>query len=322
MFFDSLIGICERHYPEVLSTLERAKIFSFPEIPHKVLPKEFTEDSDWLEDNFFLPFPITAIEDKASCVILIDTEKKQRGALGVRRFIECMPFASDHEAFREWDTDRERCIADHQIAQDTIQQDPSFKKTFLVSFGFIDSMRIVDSRNFLGAGELVMCELLNKKEKKLTGLHAFTGITNDGVLRNVYSTMQEVLYFNNPTNFILESKIIKGKQKKKGKKVARSFERPIYTILKPNEIREKIHLPTQHGEHNSPVPHDRRRHDRWLSSEKYNRDKDSKPREKKIIPYGRRKGESYYLHVDVPATWIGPSESTVGNKRYRVILDR
>lgn len=146
-------------------------------------------------------------------------------------------------------------------------------------------------------------------------------------MRNVSTAYEELIYFNSPTRFILkETKILKKKPKSNKNKnhIRRSNERPIYTVLKPEEIRRRLNLPTGYTgkSHSSPRPHERRRHFRFLSSDRYRYNEKGEELPRKIIPYGDRKGEEYYKKIDIPATWIGPSEAVVGSHRYRVVLER
>lgn len=83
----------------------------------------------------------------------------------------------------------------------------------------------------------------------------------------------------------------------------RSHQRPLYTILSPKEIRTKMKMDeTKYtGDRKSPIPHERRRHFRKLSTE------GGHYKENKIIV--------------IPAMWIGESEKQIGNKIYKVRLD-
>ena len=109
-----------------------------------------------------------------------------------------------------------------------------------------------------------------------------------------------------PKNFILEE-TPKGHEKlaAKGKKSLRVHQRPLYTILRPNEIRKKLGLKDPTKEKSSSgsrtvTPHERRRHPRRLTVE-------SGYKENRVII--------------IEACWVGSSEAVIGNKRYKVRLD-
>lgn len=120
------------------------------------------------------------------------------------------------------------------------------------------------------------------------------------VARNAITALEEILYFSSPQYFTLEEQPAKQK-KGSGKKVRRSHQRPIYTMLRPGEIRSKLGLPhPEKGSRSSPRPHERRAHYRRLTRE-------SGYKEDRIVP--------------VKASWIGPPEATVKNKKFKVRLD-
>lgn len=317
MIFDRLCGIIEAHYPIFVPLLRKAKLFEIPIVPHEDLPKTFEGDIDFFENNFFLPFSVVAVEDNATCIILFDLEKDQKGTKSERGFIECLPLNRDIKNFKE------------SLTEDTSRYESKEmlelhnKGYAIVSIGVIDTLKFWSKDKFSAGGGISVSMVASKRDILLKDLHKGNGFDKDaiaGTVGNAYTAMQEIVYLNQPTNFILKETPLK---KKKGKtdKVARSHERPKYTILSPNKIREKMELPKIKGTHASPIPHERRRHDRWLSDIRYAYDEKGEKRIAKPIPYGKRKGEPYFVHVDVPATWIGLTENTVGNKHYKVLIE-
>lgn len=317
MLFDRLLGIAEAHMPKYRGILARAKIFEFPIIPHEILPREFAKDTDWMEQNFFLPFPVVAVEDKASCIVLFDIGKDQKGTTDRRGFMECMAFNSDISVFRESLNPDEKEKYENPPEESEIWHREGYA---LVTAGYIEKMTMLNTDKFIGEGAVTQSLVASKRHIKMGNLHKVHPI--NGPILNVYSALQEIVYFNRPDSFILqESPIKKRKKSRKVDKLLRSFERPKYTILKPGEIRKRMGLP-QLGTRNSPITHERRRHDRWLSDVRHRKDEDGNLRELKKIPHGPRAGEYYYLHVDVPATWVGPSESKTKNKHYKVLINK
>ena len=122
-------------------------------------------------------------------------------------------------------------------------------------------------------------------------------------LRNPITAYEELIMLSNPKYFILEDSPAKEpKQKKGSRKIPRSHQRPLFTYLKPADIRQKLDLehPGQDQTRNSPVPPERRKHLRRLR-------KESGYKEDKVIP--------------IKACWIGTSEKMVKGRRYRVRLD-
>jgi hypothetical protein len=96
MLFDKLYGVVEKFLPEKRTILEESKIFTFEKIQHEHLSKQ---KPDFDLDLFALPFPITAIEDTASLIILIDSQVHQTGLNVQRSFIEFMEYGKNSDAF-------------------------------------------------------------------------------------------------------------------------------------------------------------------------------------------------------------------------------
>ncbi len=325
MIFDKLLGIVEHQLLQFKDIMRDAKIFEFPYIAHKVLPKSVSEE-EWGSDEFFLPFPSTVIEDKASCIVLYDTVKNQIGLKERRGFIECMTLDADVTAFREYNENNENNKSLERFKNSELHE----KGFCVVNTGFIYEMQYVNDKEFVGGGEIEKSMVLSKNAiycrdliKDYTIAHIGEELDENqfhGPIINAYTAIQELQYFNTPKNFILE--ISPKKEKKRSKKLLRSHERPVYTILRPEEIRKKMGLSVKVGDRNSPVPHERRRHERFLSDPVYSKDENGEKLIAKVIPYGHRKGESYFKKVIVPATWIGSSETVKGNKRYKVLLNK
>ena len=318
MLFDRLLEITKVHLPEFFPIIDKARIFDFPYIPHELLPKALDIDLLWIEDNFTLPFSSIAVEDKASCIILADRYEKQRGLKDARLFIEAISLISDPKFFD-----------DKEMAEDEIRQKQEFNSSMdrqgyiIVSVGMIDNMVFIDPTTFIFEGELLKTIIANKDKIFMEDFHTEETVKSE--IRNAAVAIQTVMLLNKPENFILqETPLVRKKIKKDA--INRSSNRPKYTLLRPGAIRKKIGLAAIKSPHSqfsrSTSPHERRRHNRYLSDEKYSINTDGTPREKKIIPYGKRKGETYYLQVDVPATWIGPSENIYKNKKYKILLDK
>jgi hypothetical protein len=303
MIFDSLCRIAERQPvpPELSKAVERARLFRFEFNAHEALPKEYGPAIlAWLMDNLYLPFPCVAIEDRASVVVLwdgsVEGDVPLRGAGHERHFIECLDFdQADPAAFYDGSEEtrelmRRGCcgISMGRISLDTQR---SRGHQFLVT-GHLDFSLVMQRDQVLVAGEVV---------------DVGTELTR-AALRNASTALQEVMLLNDPTTFIVESTPLSALERKPPKlkpgqirRIARSHERPIYTVLKPHEIRQRMGLPAPVGKR-SVTPHERRSHLRTLRSEFFRPD----TRGKQIL---------------IPASWIGPSEAVVGKRRYRVILD-
>ena len=73
--------------------MDRSRLFWIDANPHDFLPKHVNnEEVALLQETFFLPFPVTAIEDTAGVVILTDEDKDAKGLSAPRGFVEFLLF--------------------------------------------------------------------------------------------------------------------------------------------------------------------------------------------------------------------------------------
>lgn len=112
-----------------------------------------------------------------------------------------------------------------------------------------------------------------------------------------------LLYINQRRKFIVQETEVK--PKKVVTKIPRTSNRSEFTILDFSSYRKLLVKSNTIIEDNVWKGHyegPRRAHLRWLKSEKYI----------------HMKGQC----IQIPSTWVGPSECTVGTKQYKVILDK
>jgi len=294
MLFDKLCGLAEKGFlPEseaIQDTLRKARIFYFDMVAHEVLPKEIT---DGYNDNFFLPFPIICVEDKADMSILVDLEESPVGSEHQRHFINIVSTRADINHFG-------RNI--HKPKYKALQE---AEEMFSVSAGKIWDLKSIGTKNSRYEGEIELSWFAVCTKHKLVEMPMVKSEIVERLKRsigiNVVTALEEIAFMNSDNFFILESTNVKRRRpKKKHKKIIRTGERPIYTMLKPNEIRERMGLRKPMRDRNSPIPHDRRSHWRRLNWDN---------------PEKRRK-------VKVKACWIGSDTSIVGNKRYKVLWEK
>jgi len=304
MIFDKFCAIIERQLPEHRKVAEEAKLFVFDKIPHHVLPKKGEADYEEIKELFTLPFPITAIEDPASLIILMDKKNNQIGVNEERFYIEVSPIFKDNDNYNNTEgqkidqahfdkmksagIDNSACVVVFGEIKETV-----WSKTGFNVRGDFQRFIIVDKN------KIYADDLINEEFKKNT--------INDknNSLKNAMTAFQELMCIYTKKSFVLEMSPIEGKSRRSHKKILRSHQRPTYTILDAREIRQKLDLypnqePTTSGR-KSPIPHERRRHPRRISADK-----------------GHFKQDKVII---IPATWIGESEKIIGNKRYKVRLD-
>lgn len=305
MYFDKACGIVETHVPMLRPVIDRASLFHIDAAPHEVLEKSIPADEvQILNDTFFLPFSTVAVEDRSSLVILEDTVEDQQGMSTERRWYEFLPLDFDEANYRPV-TDAEK---QSMGAVGVNRQRPSGMPpdAFVIAGGTI-KMQAKDGNGFEIEGSLAFAMVATPK-RVLTPPSKYRNAPNHekqmvvrSELANAATTMQEVRYFNSPARFVVERTPAKAKREGK-KKIARAHERPLYTLLTPGEIRERLgigHTVPSAGP--AKAPHQRRRHYRVLKSDRYTQAK------------GRV--------LTIPATWVGPTEATVRRSRYKVRVD-
>jgi len=316
MYFDQLCNMLERHFPDLAPFMEEAKVFYLPVNPHEMLQDELEEDQGDRLDLFRLPFPIIAVEDNASVVVIIDDDENNIGLNCVRHCIMYTPsekkdgaydpekqkeskhlFGQVHESFQGGNKEFDGCLEFLDIF--SISKNDTLSE-WVVDGVYQDSYFVNKKYKSKSIKTMMEETLPSDAIKYVLDLQAKT------VLDNASVAFREIFYFMNPNFFILKEEPLNAKPKKGKKKdmISRSHERPLYTALRPTQIREKLGLqqpPTPDRKRGSPVPHERRAHLRRLK-------KESGYKEDKVIT--------------VKASWIGDSEKIIGNKRYKVILDR
>lgn len=297
----------------LLNDLRECALFVVEKPLHEVLPTEYEKRKlDWLRANLYLPFPTVAIEDPGSLCLFSDNpgvvdRDVVRGAGVLRAFIEVQS-------------------ADKMVPSN--YEDGPRSSTPITLGGPLGSVvlstgmiRITDmtEKQLVVDGGISLCVLLTADgyvEKVLLDLLDPVNQIEDrdmerAILRNVCASLQELCVLIDPDNYILQStprSAIRPSPTppRKGRltRVYRSTERPIYTVLKAKEIRERLGLPEpdlSSATGDSRRPHRRRAHVRRLMSERFT----------------HKHGQT----TIVRSCWIGPHERVVGNRIYKVILD-
>ena len=300
MLFDRFAGYVERHRPDLLKNVQETHLFEFPYRAHEVVgPGSFTSED---LENFYLPFPALAIEDRATCTFLFDTVAKQVGlSEAPRRFVDVLSLvAKDPLAFRERHEEMKELQPLlqgedlHQLAFGTLfsMELPTRQAQNYRVLGQVDRLVLVSGR-----GE-IMADLSAAEMDGAPGAQE----TFRGTIGNVITAIEELMLANrDPQLFVFEQTPLKAREPKKGR-ILRSPDRPRYVMLQPEVIRKIMGLqfPAEGGQ-GGRQPHERRRHWRTLKSERFT----------------HKRGE----RILVEACWVGPSETVVGKTHYRVRLD-
>jgi hypothetical protein len=296
MFFDRFCSYAEKSGDRRLAKIAAdAHLFVFDDAPHKFLPQEFTGDQRAeLMEQFFIPFPVVAVEDAASCVILIDSEDKQQGWNNRRKFIEIRSLGTHPDAYRD--------IADEarQVVLEAAG-DPEINQTSAIIFGNVINLLATpesDKELWINGSvqRLVMVDKHHQCKDVSYGMEETAS-----AIRSAKTAIEEMLYANTPSRFILEKSPVKSRKVPVGR-ILRSHDRAKYTLLDPSKIREQMKLPSLESLGIKVIPHHIRRHYRTLRAECFK------------AMRGHR--------ILVSQGWVGPSENVVGKQRYKVLLDR
>ena len=112
MIFGALAEIAGNWLKDIKPLVDAAKLVHLPVTPHEILPRnQDLEQISAASINFQLPHPVTAIEDNASCILLIDPKPGLRGLHEKRMFIECVPLDSDEARYNDTPLERAMCEA-------------------------------------------------------------------------------------------------------------------------------------------------------------------------------------------------------------------
>lgn len=308
MMFDRLCQLAEKWLTHLRPSLERAALFTFDKPAHELLKEQShpdAEEAEFLNDTFFLPFPHVALEDPGSVILLKDLEDSPGLAKG-REFVELI--------------DYDRAARSGFFDGDTMP--PMAPGSVMVNIGTVSSVldftaatlrwRTVGTlwQSFYFTGDRA-AYIYDALEKKVTvngvehPLRPGEGKSLEkAALQNANTALEEIWLINTPHRFVLEEIPRKVRDPAKSRLIPRSHERPRYTLLEPSAIRHRMRLeePKDLGRTGKKkVPHERRKHYRTMRSERY-----KAARGKTIL---------------IPAIWVGPTETKVGNKKYRVRVD-
>jgi hypothetical protein len=100
MIFDTLRRIGRTWLPDIRPIIEAAHVIHLPIAPHRVLPRhQPLKTLSRISTQFTLPHPVTAIEDNASCVVLVDPSPGLRGLDERRLFFDCVPLDGRDDAY-------------------------------------------------------------------------------------------------------------------------------------------------------------------------------------------------------------------------------
>ena len=190
MIFDALREIAGNWLREIKPLVDAATLLHLPLTPHEVLPRE--QDLETMSScsiDFRLPYPVTAIEDNVTVVLVIDPKPGLAGLHEQRLFIECVPLAGDEANYNDTPADRALLEA---------LKTHSSEGVYAVSAGQIRSPA-QRAGSFLAEGKLLWIVTGTVTEQHTTSVDfnklpepLIAAMTN-AVLRNAMTAVEEII---------------------------------------------------------------------------------------------------------------------------------
>lgn len=329
MIFDQLAGIVERHLPQFIPVMKKARIFRIDNIKSVETTAQANRDTDSeLASNFKLPFEVVALEETSErhgksdrCTVLSvhnDEEKLYNFLMCASRpddpsdvtiasgIVKASAIMKVHE---KWDWDNLCTIHDYTMwsgnKKDGLMHHRSGKE-----FTYNNAQREALSKRVDETREKTKQAMESKDIEAIKGMmneykDQVIELKMSMMINSCHAAMLCVILINQPTQFIVEESLVK--QRKSKLNIERSDTRPHYVVLAPGQIKKRfIHTTTNNESETVETgktigAHERRGHYRKLQSDRYI----------------NAKGKTIW----VKAMWIGPSEAVINNNRYKVMLD-
>ncbi|MFW5690788.1 MAG: hypothetical protein ACOCXY_03165 [Planctomycetota bacterium] len=276
--FNTLCRFAEAaRYAEVpdAAVMERmareARLFHFDDAVTSTDTAELSSgDLEQFHNLIHMPFPVIAMSDALGTVVMEAEDKDAVGLFNLRfRFMECMVGGPD--PYLHWG---------------------QFHVVRPVGGNFQYALAIRGLMHLEG-GQYYVHSPANVRQHQ-ESVEQTHRAANFGVF------IEQLRLINLPSHMIVEDRPAKVRPPR-SRLIPRVHERPRYTLLKPGHIRRRY--PGFAGDtHGSPRAHERRRHLRLLSSERY------------VNKRGQR--------IVVSGCWVGSTEYSEGRRTYRVLLDR
>ncbi|HET6248075.1 MAG TPA: hypothetical protein VFE47_10295 [Tepidisphaeraceae bacterium] len=190
MIFDALRTIASNWLPDIKPLVDAATLLYLPVTPHDVLPrKQDLETMSEVAVNFRLPYPIIAVEDNASCVVLIDPRPDLTGLVEQRLFIDCVPLDADEGHYNDTPPERALCESLKPLSAPGV---------YAVSFGRISCPAQL-AGSWLTEGEVlwVVTGTQTQQHTTETDFHSLPESANTAMLqaalRNAMTAIEEVI---------------------------------------------------------------------------------------------------------------------------------
>lgn len=316
MLFDQFAGIVERHLPQFIPVMKKAKLFQIDNPENKAV-WELNNDmvsnrivDEFLFENFRLPFNTIALEpNKTTCQVLTNQNIDSNSI----EFLTCTLYRSDHHpdiysiangtmtgflSSENGKTDFKKLAFSNTRAWQGSKKEGLKEWSCYIEVTDQEIQIATDYWNKIQTNGLTNQDKFGFEECKKT-------LQSADVKYACKYAMLSTAIINSPTHFIVEESQTTEKSKKTKKDIERSDNKPKYIIMTPGEIRKRFIRSADNTDPESTNPvasHERRGHYRRLQSERFT----------------NARGRIIWI----ASTWVGPSEAVIGKTRYKVLLDK
>ena len=170
--------------------MDAATLLHLPVTPHEVLPRQQDlETMTAISANFRLPHPITAVEDNASCVLLIDPRPDLRGLDEQRLFIDCVPLDADEDCYNDSPLERALCES---------LKTPAVSGVYAICAGRISSPA-QQAGAWLARGEVLWVVTGTVQQQHTTAAdyrslpEALSVVLREAAMRNAMTAIEEII---------------------------------------------------------------------------------------------------------------------------------
>lgn len=351
--WDFTCSVVERHMPNIAPLLRQAHLFCFPHIPQDVLTKSMPlEQCLFWRENFALPYPITAIEDRVGLLIMWDSpyldsedwatrvmeeaRKKspvnlhpvmtptdpRRGLLHRRFFLDIMPTWTILDGTAKLPTNDPVLLPteDAVMIQFGVAEPKSIEPTSFHIDGIPFGYWAVGKSGVLFRDHSRVSPRVSTRDEPLlpSAVDQEMAERFRASLSNAKCFMEEVMWFNNPDRFVVEelTETARAPRPKSRKgTIKRASERPVYHSWTPvdvRKVRERGAIGEASGEALKKRGHWRRGHFRTLSDPRYAR---SGMRGRTILIRPTFVGETaFYVERSHYRLLLGKDEVLIGEK--------
>jgi hypothetical protein len=319
--FDTLMDLSHKVPERLRKHLKTAKLFQYDLYPVDTMEGVSMDSVPKLIETFAMPFPRVAIEDNVGVVIFAGEKDEVTDLTATRTMIGLTEVLDSEKVYR--DNDSDDMFLNSVLGNDRATRRAAIKDmngSFLLYTGNISVVWLPDEEKWcVESADVFTFSIISANEECIPSIDLdfktmaikedIYALAERDMARAAITAYEELLPLGNQDKVILRT--IPRKKDKHPPKYPKTHQRPLYTLLKPNEARQVMGLP-------EPKPakkggrtikerraHWRREHQRVLRSPKW----------------GDKVGT--VIEIDktfIPAFWNGDRDAADQEHYYKVIL--